>query len=84
MAEQRQPAAPPQPKAPEEPLSGPLFTSAKVDEIKQHIEAIHQAARDLPSSDELAAFLFTQTQATIALMTLQAAEVERAALKVEE
>jgi len=80
MAEQRQPSTPPQTKAPE---SGPLFTSAKVDDIKQHIEAIHQVARDLPSSDELAAFLFTQTQATIALMTLQAAEIERAALKAE-
>jgi hypothetical protein len=63
----------------DKPEGTPLETSAKIDSIKKQIEDIALAARDIPSSEELASFNTSMSMASASLETLRSAEVQRAA-----
>lgn len=68
----------------DKPNGTPLETSAKIDGIKKQIEDIALAARDLPSSEELASFNTSMAMAGASLETLRSAEVQRAAEEAEK
>jgi hypothetical protein len=68
----------------DKPDGTPLETSAKIDSIKKQIEDIALAARDLPSSEELASFNTSMAMAGASLETLRSAEVQRAAEETEK
>jgi hypothetical protein len=68
----------------DKPDGTPLETSAKIDGIKKQIEDIALAARDLPSSEELASFNTSMSMAAASLEILRSAEVQRAAEEAEK
>jgi hypothetical protein len=68
----------------DKPNGTPLETSAKIDGIKKQIEDIALAARELPSSEELASFNTSMSMAAASLETLRSAEVQRAAEEAEK
>src|SRR4030095_11925939 len=70
--------------ASDKPDGTPLETSAKIDGIKKQLEDIALAARDIPSSEELASFNTSMAMAGASLETLRSAEVQRAAEETEK